>query len=191
MKPTNASESDHCGAESPDDRCSRRAFLFAGLAGSLAAEALSAQIQQSTNRLLRNVDYRSLIARADLHYERPAARSEEGIPLGNGRMGSLVWTTPFALRFQINRVDVYASNSASHSFFERNSDYCGGCGFVDIDLGGLGAEVCPSGGFSQHLSIYDALLTAEGRGVPVRALAWHERDVMAVEIGRASCRERV
>jgi len=28
------------------------------------------------------------------------------MPVGNGRMGSLVWTTPTALRFQINRVDV-------------------------------------------------------------------------------------
>jgi hypothetical protein len=123
-----------------------------------------------------------LISRADLRYDRPAARSEEGAPVGNGRMGSLVWTDPYALRFQINRVDVYASNSASHSFFERNSDYCGGCGFVDIDFGGRGAEVFPGDGFWQHLSVYNALLTTRGRDVSARTLAWHARDVMAVEV---------
>jgi hypothetical protein len=35
-------------------------------------------------------DLRALISRADLRYDAPAARSEEGMPLGNGRMGSLV-----------------------------------------------------------------------------------------------------
>jgi hypothetical protein len=34
------------------------------------------------------------------------SRGEEGMPLGNGRRGSLAWTSPTALKFQINRVDV-------------------------------------------------------------------------------------
>jgi len=181
LKPGSQSESEP-RAESSESRCSRRSFLFAGLAAPLAAEAHAAQPQQSAIPSLVDVDHRSLVERADLHYDRPAARSEEGAPIGNGRMGSLAWTNPFALRFQINRVDVYASNSASHSFFERNSDYCGGCGFVEIDFGGLGGEVFPADGFSQHLAVYNALLTTKGRGVTARVLAWHERDVMAVEI---------
>ena len=40
-----------------------------------------------------NVDYRSLISRADLDWDTPVPRSEEGSPLGNGRMGSLLWTS--------------------------------------------------------------------------------------------------
>lgn len=155
---------------------------MSSLAAPWATEALSAQPQRRTNPSLLEVNYRDLIARADLRYEQPAARSEDGAPVGNGRMGSLVWTTPFALRFQINRVDVYASNSASRSFFERHSDYCGGCGFVDIDFGGLGEEIFPANDFSQRLSVYDGLLTTEGRNVSAGVLAWHERDVMAVEI---------
>ncbi len=170
------------GAACSGQRCSRRSFLYAGLAAPLAVEALSAQRPEDSRPQLLDVDYRALVSRADLHYDRPALRSEEGLPIGNGRMGSLVWTTPYALHLQINRVDVYASNSASHSFFERNSDYCGGCGFVDIDFGSLGKEVFPAAGFPQHLSVYDALLTAEGSGITSRVLAWHERDVMAVEV---------
>jgi len=57
-------------------------------------------------RGLISVDYRGLVSRADLDYNEPARRSEEGLPVGNGRMGSLVWTTPSQLKFQINRVDV-------------------------------------------------------------------------------------
>ncbi len=81
------------------------------------------------------LDYRKLISASDLIYDKPVSRSEEGIPVGNGRMGTLVWTTPTQVRMQINRVDVYANNCATNSFFERHNDYCGGCGYVDIDFG--------------------------------------------------------
>src|SRR5688572_13218718 len=81
-------------------------------------------------------DLRTLISRADLRYDAPAPRSEEGMPLGNGRMGSLVWTTPHALRFQVNRNDIYPMDSTTTSFLERHSDYCAGAAFADIDLGG-------------------------------------------------------
>ncbi len=128
---------------------------------------------------LLQVDSRKLVSAADLRYDAPVARSEEGIPIGNGRMGSLVWTTPNQIRLQINRVDVYASNSASNSFFERHSDYCGGCGFAGLDFGD---EVFGSGAFEQHLAVYDGLLTTNGRGVSTRALAWNERDVLAFEV---------
>jgi hypothetical protein len=57
------------------------------------------------------------------------------MPLGNGRTGTLVWTTPSQVRLQINRVDVYANNSYSNSFIERHNDYCSGCAYVDIDFG--------------------------------------------------------
>ena len=35
------------------------------------------------------------------------------MPVGNGRTGSLVWTTPSALHFQINRVDVFAAHAGT------------------------------------------------------------------------------
>ena len=72
---------------------------------------------------LIDLDYRKLISRADLVYTNPVARSEEGVPIGNGHMGSLVWTTPSALKFQINRSDVFAVDSTTTSFPQAESDY--------------------------------------------------------------------
>jgi hypothetical protein len=125
---------------------------------------------------------RALISRADLHYPAPVTRSEDGLPVGNGRMGSLVWTTPTALHLQINRVDVQPISASSHSFPERNSDYMGGCGFVDIDFGKGGTDVFSADCGPQHLSIYDGIASVAGRGVAVRVLASPQRDVMAIEL---------
>jgi hypothetical protein len=128
------------------------------------------------------VDFQKLVSRADLDYTAPASRSEEGMPVGNGRMGSLVWTTPSALKFQINRTDVFAENATTSSFPERHSDYLGGCGYVDINLVDYGNDVFTGGAFHQHLSAYDGLMTADGHGVSARVLAAPAQDVMAVEI---------
>ena len=128
------------------------------------------------------VDPVALAARADLVYDTPVLRSEEGLPIGNGRMGSLVWTTPTGLRLQVNRVDVYPMNGSSHSFFERHSDYCCGTGSVDVDFGGAGEGPFSSPAFSQRLSVGEGLLTTEGKDVSVRILAWHARDAFALEI---------
>ena len=148
----------------------RRGFLATGAAFAADVPAAAADAVPAE------------IASADLLYERPAPRSEEGIPIGNGRMGSLVWTTPNSLRFQINRADVYASNCAGNSFFERHSDYCGGCAFVDLEFTGFGEGPFPDSGFRQHLSVYEGTLQIEGRGVTAELLAWPNRDVIAIRI---------
>lgn len=142
-------------------------------AASVFADAASSLIE---------ADYRQLVSRADLTYTNPVARSEAGLPVGNGRMGSLVWTTPSALRFQVNRVDVFANNCASDSFPERHTDYCGGCGFVDIEFNESGAEVFAQERMPQHLSCNEGLATVEGNDVKTRTLIWNQKDVMAVEI---------
>src|SRR4051812_47543353 len=79
-------------------------------------------------------DRRAIVSNGDLDYDKPAMRSEEGMPVGNGQMGSLVWTTPSAIHFQINRVDVFGQDSYTTSFPKQDSDYASGCGFVDINL---------------------------------------------------------
>lgn len=131
---------------------------------------------------LIRIDRARQIARADLDYDTPATRSEEGMPIGNGRMGTLLWTTPASLRMQINRVDVHAMDSTTFSFPRADSDYGYGCGYVDIHVAGPGDDVFTSGSFHQHLSIYDALMTAQGKGLTARALAWPDGDAIAVEI---------
>jgi hypothetical protein len=158
-------------------------FLFlliltnsAGLCGEAAAAIIGPHSSSP------KVDHRQRVSRADLEYRRPVTRSEEGLPIGNGRMGSLVWTTPTTLRFQINRVDIYPVNSGSRSFFERHSDYCCGAGFVDLDFGSAGDDVFTAEEFSQRLSVYDGLVTVRGKGVGAGVLAWHEHDVLAIRV---------
>jgi hypothetical protein len=130
---------------------------------------------------LIEVDYQKLISNADLFYNKPATRSEAGQPIGNGKMGSLIWTTPQSLRFQINRVDIFGNNSATNNFYQRNTDYCGGAGFVDIDFQS-NEDIFTNGTFRQHLSCYDGTVTTEGRNVKTTSLVWSELDVMVVRI---------
>jgi hypothetical protein len=167
---------------------SRRNFLISGVAAPALLPS-SAEAQQSVPErvppgpsTLLAVDFRKLVSRADLQYTKPVERSEGGQPVGNGRMGSLVWTTPSALKFQINRVDVNAENGATNSFPERHTDYASGCGFVDIDFVDFGDDVFAPPDFEQHLSVYDGLMTARGKGVTARVLAHNASDVMAVEV---------
>ncbi|MBC9797202.1 glycosyl hydrolase family 95 catalytic domain-containing protein [Sinomicrobium weinanense] len=126
-----------------------------------------------------DVDYGKLISRADLVYNTPAERSEAGHPVGNGRMGSLVWTIPSSLKFQLNRVDVFGNNSDSDNFFERHTDYCGGIGYVDVDFG---EDIFKGPEFRQHLSCHDGLETVDGKAVQASILAWDEADVMAIKV---------
>lgn len=145
----------------------------------------------SRQRSLIQIDRRSQLARADLDYDTPAERPEEGMPIGNGRMGSLVWTTPSAIKFQINRVDVHAMDSTTFSFPRADSDYGYGCGFVDINLVKAGDDVFSGTGFQQHLSLHDALMTVRGGGISARVIAWPDRDVMAIEIDDQRARPEV
>ena len=66
-----------------------RRFLPASIFVLASSLALGADV---------NLNLREAIASGDLDYTSPATRSEEGMPVGNGRMGSLVWTTPGALK---------------------------------------------------------------------------------------------
>ncbi len=128
------------------------------------------------------IDYQTLVARADIVLDKPVPRPEAGLPVGNGRTGSLLWTTPTALRLQVNRVDVFAADSRSTSFPERHSDYAGGCGFVDVDFTGGGSPIFAEEGMSQHLSCYDGVVNLNGKGIRTRTLVWNERDVLAIEV---------
>ena len=150
------------------------------LVGFLFNEKTSSDEPQTSSIL--KVNYRNLVSRADLIYNKPVSRSEAGLPIGNGRMGSLIWTSPTALKLQINRVDVFANNRSTHSFNRRDLDYAHGCGYLDIDFVDFGDDVFPKQGTVQHLNVYDGLLTIKGQGISAQVLAWHKQDVMAFKI---------
>ena len=122
------------------------------------------------------IDYQTLVSRADIHYHSPALIPEHGLPTGNGRMGSMVWTEHGTLNFQINRVDVFAADS----YAESGVDYCGGCGKIRVDLGGCAFEASES--FEQHLSLYDGCISVAGNGVEAKIISWVDGDVMAIRI---------
>jgi Domain of unknown function (DUF5703) len=149
---------------------------------ALSAVALVALPSAAFADSLIQVNRRAQVSRADLNYDTPASRPEEGMPIGNGRMGSLIWTSPSALHLQINRVDVHAMDDTSFSFPRADSDYGSVCGYVDINVVEAGDDAFAGGDFRQHLSLYDSLMTAQGKGLSVRALAWPGGDAMAIEI---------
>ena len=105
-----------------------------------------------------NPDFRDIVSTADLRFDTHLAKHEHGLPVGNGRMGGLVWIHSDGLigfhqsklKLQINRVDAFAFNSYS-AVPQNHHDYCGGCGYVEISFRG---EPFPRGGTKQHLNIY-------------------------------------
>ena len=124
----------------------------------------------------------SLVSIADLKFDKVLPKHQYGMPVGNGRMGSLVWISnklnQSKLKLQINRVDVFGSNSYS-AVHELHTDYSGACGFVEI---GFNSEPFIPGKTMQHLNVYDALMTASGKDFKVRVLAYNQLDIMAIEI---------
>ncbi len=130
---------------------------------------------------LMDIDYQKLVSQADLIYNKPVKKSEAGQPIGNGRMGSLIWTTPQALRFQINRVDIFGNNSDSDNFYQRHTDYCGGAGFLDIDFQS-NEDLFTDKTFKQHLSCFDGTISTEGNKVKTNTFVWSDLDVMAIRV---------
>jgi hypothetical protein len=129
---------------------------------------------------LLQVDARALVTRADLIYLAPTAHNREGQPIGNGRMGTVVWTTPGAVHFLINRVDQYAADNSHCGQFCGPSDDFGRLVRVSIEVGG--EPFAPAKEFVQRLSLYNAECTIRGQGVAVRCFISSERDVLALEI---------
>src|ERR1700758_1597353 len=96
----------------------------------LAVGTASAQTSQG----LLHYDYRSLVARADLSFNTPAPSRHDGLPIGNGRVGTLVWTTPSALHYQINDVELFCFGKDTLASPKGHTDYSSGCGYVDISM---------------------------------------------------------
>jgi alpha-L-fucosidase 2 len=128
------------------------------------------------------MDYRKLVNRADLVLDGPVLRSDDGLPIGNGVMGTCIWTTPAALKFQINRVDVYGNGSESRSFFIRHRDYGYACALLDVECAGADGDVFTKDGVQQHLHLYDADAEVRGAGVETHSYCYADRDVMAVSV---------
>jgi hypothetical protein len=53
-----------------------------------------------------SVDYPAFLSRHDVVYQAPVVDAFDGLPVGNGDLGALVWTPPDRLRLQVNKVDL-------------------------------------------------------------------------------------
>ncbi len=126
-----------------------------------------------------NMNYQSLVSSADVHHTGIITTSHNGMPMGTGSMGSLVWSNnDHSLNFQINRVDVFGWNSAATGSLDGHNDYGYGCGFLIVDLGGNPL----TSSTSQHLSLYDGKLVIQGNGVNVDIIGDTNSDVFALKI---------
>ena len=157
----------------------RKALCFTAVAAFfILAVADATSLAQDSSCM--DVDYRALVSQSDLIYQSPAGRPVEGQPIGNGKMGTLVWTSPSTIHFQINRSDVFAVNKEHTGSFMGPTDYFGACAQIAVDLGGQ--PFVAGKAFAQRLSLYEAKTTISGESVDVRCFVSAATDVLALEI---------
>ena len=157
-----------------------KGFCTAIVATLLSYFAASGTVHAQNSPCI-DVDYRALVSQSDLIYECPVTRPIEGQPIGNGRMGTLVWTTSNAICMQINRCDVYAINKEhAGRWMPGPADDCSACAAISIDVGDQ--QFAAGEAFLQRLSLYTAEDKIVGKAVSVRCFASSERDVIVLEI---------
>ncbi len=130
---------------------------------------------------MKLLNRRDLVSRADLHYRGTVKRREGGFPIGDGQMGAMLFSSPSALKFALNRCDVFAANSYTNSFNRRHSDYGYGVGFVDVDFVDYGEDVFGEDTV-QHLGLYEACANVQGRGVCARVFAEAQSGALCVRV---------
>lgn len=124
---------------------------------------------------------RNFIGKSDLYYQGIKRISEAGIPVGNGRMGSLVWMDEEEMHLQWNRVDVFANDASSQSFPQKDTDYSSGTGKVDMSFGS-GKEAAFGEETRQHLSVYDGSLKIVSGGMEIEIFMDMDRDICYMHI---------
>jgi hypothetical protein len=127
------------------------------------------------------MDRRTLIEKANLVYSGTVARSEEGLPIGNGTMGTMIWTSPASVKTQINRVDVFANGNATNSFIDTHEDYGYACAFMDIDFAGFGGDAFDDS-TCQTLNVYDAIARIDSHDISVNCFAAEGTDIIAYRV---------
>ncbi len=121
---------------------------------------------------------------SDLVYNQPAETPDAGSPIGNGRMGTMVWTSPEAIHLQINRADVFAVNRDHRGRpgqIGSATDYCGGIAGIVVHVGGQPFSPGEKS-FRQRLSLGCAECVIESMRLSVRCFISAESDVLVMEI---------
>jgi hypothetical protein len=127
----------------------------------------------------------AIVSRLNLVYDKPAESADAGQPIGNGRMGTMVWTSPTAIHLQINRVDVFAvdcDHLGRPGQVGSATDYCGGIASVTIDVGSPVFAAGEEKPFRQQLSLANAECTIEGIDFQVQSFVSAAHDVLVMEL---------
>ena len=154
--------------------CYTASALLIGSLGAASAAGTPAGSSMIT------MDYARYLAPIDLHFTKPT-QPIEGIPLGNGRMGTLVWIdgSGSKLQFNFGRPDVFYMGSATSTWTNKShTDGNSKVGHVDIGFAGAPfASTC-----NQDLHAYDGYESVQGADVSARIVPWRDRDMFAIEI---------
>lgn len=150
--------------------------LASGIAGMTS---LGCQSRSEPSDLLE-VDCLALVSQADLIYRSPTEMPVEGYPIGNGRMGTLIWTSPSSIDLQINRCDVFAVDNTHWGRQADSVDYCGGCARVSIEVGGGSPLRLASSSCKELLSTKRSAPSMEtasacAASFPLRPISWSSR----------------
>ena len=141
------------------------------------------------DRILQ-LDYSKLLSRSNITYTKPTQESQEGLPIGNGRMGTLVWIHPMeksTVMFQPNRVDTWGCDRTHNKMIAYRyracydiSDNLLSCCRLAVDVHRGGAP------FREELHIEEGTVRVTygepDDFVSVTCLVWSDRDALAVHV---------
>ncbi|MCX6229103.1 MAG: DUF5703 domain-containing protein [Bacteroidia bacterium] len=136
------------------------------------------KIQQGSSMI--TMDYAAYLAPVDLNYTKPSLPIE-GMPVGNGKMGSLVWIdqSGSSIHLNIGRNDVFYRGSATATWTQdTHLDGNSKVGHVVINF----PEKPFATKANQHLDTYNGYERIQGQDVSAKIVAWEDKDVFAIEI---------
>jgi hypothetical protein len=126
------------------------------------------------------MDYAAYLAPVDLHFTKPTLPIE-GVPLGNGKMGSLVWIdqSGSSIHLNVGRNDVFYRGSATTTWTEKSHlDGNSKVGHIVIHFPGHPFATKAN----QHLDTYNGYERIQGQDISAKIVAWEDKDVFAIEI---------
>jgi len=105
-----------------------------------------------------SVDHASYLAQHDIVYQTPPRLGEQGMPIGDGDVGAMVWCPPDEIRLQINKSDLWWENPYARVGRPEDWKLLSACSLaIRTDPSPLHAPRH----FEQRLSLFHALVTLE------------------------------
>ncbi|HUT26321.1 MAG TPA: DUF5703 domain-containing protein, partial [Sumerlaeia bacterium] len=101
----------------------------AGLTGAASDADPARDADPPRAKVPLEVDSGAYVSKHDIVYLSPPTEGYEGLPIGNGDLGGMVWTTPTGILMQINKSDTFGDPNAETRMALRS------CGRLTLDFG--------------------------------------------------------